>query len=111
MMCLPLNESLIPRPHPLTRRNGLVNQVKFVGLVHTFATVSPAMFIPFYAKQQIGTDTGIEINTFTVVKEVLCNNCKSCNLIGPYHFWGISPRNLTLLTRTVSRWETPAGWA
>ena len=28
--------SLIPRPHPLTRRNGLVNQVEFLGLAHTF---------------------------------------------------------------------------
>ena len=34
--------SLVPRPHPLTRRNGLVNQVEFLGLVHTFATVSPS---------------------------------------------------------------------
>jgi len=30
---------LIPRPHPLVRRNSLVNQVKFLELVHTFATV------------------------------------------------------------------------
>ena len=31
--------SLVPRPHPLTRRNGLVNQVKFLGLAHAFATM------------------------------------------------------------------------
>ena len=31
--------SLVPRPHPLTRRNGLVNQVDFLGLAHTFATM------------------------------------------------------------------------
>ena len=31
--------SLIPRPHPLTRRNSLVNQVEFLGLAHSFATV------------------------------------------------------------------------
>ena len=30
--------SLVPRPHPLTRRNGLVNQVEFLGLAHAFAT-------------------------------------------------------------------------
>ena len=30
---------LVPRPYPLMRRNGLVNQVEFLGLVHTFATV------------------------------------------------------------------------
>ena len=28
---------LVPRPHPLTRRNDLVNQVEFLG--HAFATV------------------------------------------------------------------------
>ena len=31
--------SLVPRPHPLTRRNGLVNQVDFLGLAHAFATM------------------------------------------------------------------------
>ena len=28
--------------HPLTRRNCLVNQVEFLGLAHTFATLSPS---------------------------------------------------------------------
>ena len=37
--CKTRQSSLVPRPHPLTRRNGLVNQVKFLGLVHTFATM------------------------------------------------------------------------
>ena len=27
------------RPHPLMRRNGLVNQVKFLGLAHTLVTM------------------------------------------------------------------------
>ena len=31
--------SLVPRPHPLMRRNGLVNQVKFLGLAHALATM------------------------------------------------------------------------
>ena len=31
--------SLVPRPHPFTRRNGLVNQVKFLGLAGALATV------------------------------------------------------------------------
>ena len=30
--------SLVPRPHSLMRRNGLVNQVELLGLAHTFAT-------------------------------------------------------------------------
>ena len=34
-----LPPSLVPRPHPLMRRNGLVNQVEFLGLAHTFATL------------------------------------------------------------------------
>ena len=38
------------------------------------------------------------MNKFYCCK-VLCNNYWSCNLIGPYHFWVISPRNLTLFTR------------
>ena len=43
-LALSCSASLINRPHPLTRRNGLVNEVKFCGLVHTFATVSPSNF-------------------------------------------------------------------
>ena len=39
------------------------------------------------------------MNNFTVVREVLRNNYRSHNLIGPYHFWRISPRNSTLFTR------------
>jgi len=31
--------SLFPRPHSLMRRNGLVNQVEFLGLVGALATV------------------------------------------------------------------------
>ena len=31
MVCSP-----VPRPHPLTRKNSLVNQVKFLGLTHAF---------------------------------------------------------------------------
>ena len=31
--------SLVPRPHPLMRRNGLVNQVEFLGLEHAFVTM------------------------------------------------------------------------
>ena len=35
----PGHHSLVPRPHPLTRRNGLVNQVEFLGLAGALATV------------------------------------------------------------------------
>ena len=33
------SSSLVPRSHPLTRKNGLVNQVKFLGLTGALATV------------------------------------------------------------------------
>ena len=42
--------SLVPRPHPLMRRNGLVNQVEFLGLAHTFAQCNLATFKIFYVK-------------------------------------------------------------
>ena len=57
-----------------------------------------------------GTETQVEIKFSTVLREVLCNNYQSHNLIGPYHFWGISPRNLTV-HQTVSRREACTGWA
>ena len=34
-----MSASLVPRPHSLTRRNGLVNQVEFLGLAGALATV------------------------------------------------------------------------
>ena len=42
MICpnlMPMHTCLVPRPHPLTRRNGPVNQVEFLGIVGAFATV------------------------------------------------------------------------
>jgi len=33
------SSSLVPRPHPLMRRNSLVNQVEFLGLVGALATL------------------------------------------------------------------------
>ena len=60
--------SLIPRPLPLMRRNGLVNQVEFLGVAHTSATVT-------------------YLSRVTVIREVvLCNNYQSRNLIGALHF-------------------------
>ena len=41
----------------------------------------------------------MEMTNFTVVREVLRNNYWSCNLIGLYRFWVISPGNLTSFTR------------
>ena len=73
--------SVVPRPHPLMRRTSLVNQFKFLGLVHTFATFSLSSVCAKPAKKS--TDTRIEI---TIIEEVLCINYRSCNLIGPYHF-------------------------
>ena len=41
----------------------------------------------------------MEMTNFTVVSTVLHNNYWSRNLIGPYRFRVISPKNLTLFTR------------
>ena len=60
------------------RKNSLVNQVEFLGLVNNFVTVST--FKIFYAKPtQKGMDTQVEIKKFTVAREVLR---QSHNLIG-----------------------------
>ena len=48
---------------------------------------------------QKSMDTQMEMNKFYCCKGVLRNNYWSRNLIGLYHFWVISPRNLTLFTR------------
>ena len=63
--------SLVPRLHPLMRRNSLVNQVEFLGLAHTFATVSP--IATFYTKptQKVRILKQRPKN-LTVVREVLC---------------------------------------
>ena len=39
------------------------------------------------------------LTNYIVVREVPRNNYRSCNLIGHYLFWVISPRNSTLFTR------------
>ena len=42
VMLAKVHTHLVPRPHPLSWRNGLVNQVEFLGLAHTFVTVLPS---------------------------------------------------------------------
>ena len=44
-------------------------------------------------------DTRMEMNNVDVVREVLRNNQRSCNLIGLPPSWGKSPRNWTSFTR------------
>ena len=75
MFVCQLVASLVPRPHPLTRRNSLVNQVEFLGLVHGFATVN--------FKTHKSRVLEWRWTNFTVVREVLPNNYRSHNLIGP----------------------------
>ena len=64
--------SLISRPHPLMKRNGLVNQVKFHGLVHILrqcinrATIKTFSGQPAQERYSYGDET--------VVREVLRNN-------------------------------------
>ena len=78
---------------PLMRRNSLVNQVKFLGLVHTVATVSQKHFMPNPLKK----GTQVDFKNFTVVREVVRNNYK--------------PKKFDFVHQTVSRWEACPGWA
>ena len=96
-----IHTSLVPRPHPLMRRNGLVNQVEFLGLAGVLATVYLSNIQNNLRKTHSKKVQILEwrcIN-FNVVREVLRNNYRSRNLIGLPPFWGISPRNSTLFTR------------
>ena len=74
-----------------------MNQVEFLGLACTFVTVSPSNLQINLCQTRIkkGTDAQVEMNKFTVAREVLHNNYQFCS---PYHFWGINPRNSTLFT-------------
>ena len=79
--------SLVPRPHPLTRRNGLVNQVKFLGLAQAFVTIQPSndqnILRPTRSKKVRILEW--RLTNFIVVREVLRNNYRPRNLIGHYH--------------------------
>jgi len=65
--------SLIPRPHPLMRRNGLVNQ--FLGLAGAFATVQPSNIQNILRKTRSKKVRILEgrCKIFNVVREVLRN--------------------------------------
>ena len=54
-----------------------------------------------------GSDTWVK---FYCCKRSLRNNYQSCNLIGHYHFWGRSPRNLTLFTRPLLAGRHARAW-
>ena len=101
-----LDISVVPRSHPLTRRNSLVNQVELLGLVHTFATVSPSniqniLRQPRSKNVQIAIATRVEISKLTVVRKVLRNNYRSRNLIGPYYFLGFKPKKFDSVHQTI----------
>ena len=84
----PQHIEIVLFPDSPLSHNCLVNQVKFLGLVHTLWHCHLATFKTFYAKPtQKGTDTRVEIKKIYCCKHFQCRN-----LIGPYHFWEISPR-------------------
>ena len=91
--------SVIPRSHTLTSGNSLVNKVDAHTLRDSVTQQHSKHFTPNPVKK--GTDTRVEIKNFVVVREVLHNNYRSQNLIGPYHFWCISPRNSTSFARLL----------
>ena len=83
----PWSRPQTPPTLALTMRNCLVNQVEFLGLVHTFETMSPNN-VQKYAKptQKRYGYSSRDRKIFTIVREVQCNSYRSRNLIGPYHF-------------------------
>ena len=93
--------SLVPRPHCLIRRNDLVNRVKFLGLVHTFATMSPS--------NPLKKGTHIQVD-FTVVKDVL-HNIIDLAISLVIITIGNKPKKFNCVHQTVSHWEAHTGWA
>ena len=95
--------SLIPRPHPF---NDLVNQVKFLGLPHTFVTASPSNF-------QISTPNLLKnvrilkqrFKNLTVAKEVIIINLAISLLFGN------KPKKFDFVHRTASYQEACVVWA
>ena len=67
---------VIPRPHPLTRRNGLVNQVESLGLAHAFVTLNLATFKTFCGQPAHKKDrhSNGDDQFFNVVRVVLRSN-------------------------------------
>ena len=89
------------RARPLTRRNRLLNQVEFLGLVHTFTTASPSNTQTFYAKP---APQGYRYSSRDRKKLLLqgkcyINNYQSCYLIGPYDL-GNEPRKFDSIYQT-----------
>ena len=73
-------------------------------------TVSPSNIQNILCQKKVQIIKQEEKFYFSVVSEVLHNNCQSHNLICPYHFWEISPRYLALFTRPfLARSHTQAG--
>ena len=66
----------------------------FLGLHALLQQCHLAMYKTFHAKPaQKRYGYSSTDKNFYCCKGSLCNNYQSCNLIGPYHFWGISQRN------------------
>lgn len=95
--------SLVPRSHPLTRKDSLVNQVKFLELVLTFAIV-PATLNTFCTpptQKIMGYAIICSTQNFTVVRKIILQ----------FHFslkthLVIGPRNLTMFIRLeVAQWS------
>ena len=97
---------LVPRPHPLTRRNGLVNQVELLGLAGSLATGNLATFCGKHAQKKYGYSNGDEY--ILLLFYVIISDLAISMVF--HRFGGISPKNLTV-HQTVSHREARAGWA
>ena len=107
--------SLVPRPHPLTRRNSLVNQVEFLGLAHAFVTLSPSnvhlqlqsgitqfsqwrcKYLRQFSSHQICYEFGPEILCSTALHQIIParNFSKNLGRDSIAHFQTIPARNFS----------------
>ena len=86
-----------------------MNQVEFLGIAHTFVTVQPSNvqnILHQACSKKYGYSSSDKI--FTAVKEVLLNNYRSRNLIGPYRN---KLKKFDFIHQTISCQELRVGWA
>ena len=86
------------RPHPLSQGEKQLSRISWASAHFCNSVIFNILWKP--AQKKDGYSNGDEQNV-TVVRKVPRNNYWFHNLIGPYHFWVISLRNLTPFTRPL----------
>ena len=88
--------SLIPKSHPLMRRNV---QVEFLGLVHTFATMSPSNIPNILCQTRSKKRYGYSNGDNNVVEEAITDL-----VIRSLPLLGNKPKKFDFVHQTVSCW-------